>query len=165
MMVMPAKSAAVLAAMTCGAAVLFSLPPNTKQRPHKICEVPKLGAGSAVTVEGKGQYNSEGLILFDKSCTLIRRRGTRIPTAIQVTINTYKSAEVRAAFYRLDKSDSSPIHSFIVHGIVECATDMQFVFADDGKEVVAANAFGKLGLFKCRMQSARLDAIGSIGKD
>lgn len=158
-------SADLLAATVLYATVLLSSPPFDKSTPLKVCQVPKLDTQSPITVEAKGQYNSEGLILFDKSCTLIRRRGIRVPTAILVTISSYTSDIVHSAFVRLSKSDTSPVHFFRVHGVVECIADMQFVFADDGKEVVAANAFGKLGLFKCRMQGARLESIGSGGKD
>lgn len=143
---------------------LLSVVPASAEAPLDLCQVANKSSSASVLLKGVGQSTSEGLIVAGSSCPVYTLGRIKIPAAVQVTVTSFSSDQLKARFSEIQPSISSPLLRVVVRGDIKCKANLTFQLTDDRKEVVAGNGYGSLGFWKCRMDNGRIETLEVSGR-
>jgi hypothetical protein len=117
-----------------------------------VCTAAKADKSRDMTVRGTGMLSRGRAILFDYTCPLGSGNGFVLPTAVLVEEPSFAEPAIEARF-RLLKNNS--LFQALLQGHLECADPFQVQKGDDG-DIIGANGYGHLNLYRCRMRAARI---------
>jgi hypothetical protein len=114
------------------------------------------GKGVAILVRGRGQVLDDGLALASELCPIARTGYDRVPTVILVNVTSFATPEVRSRFVHAEseRGRGSPTLDVEARGTLNCRAHMRFIRS--GPDIVGANGFGILGLYRCTLNHAEL---------
>src|SRR3954447_5970320 len=115
-----------------------------------VCTATNTGKSHTVRLRGTGTIEGSA-ILFDYSCPAGTGNDFVLPSAVIVEKATFAGSVIAARFKSLTRTS---LYQAVIEGRLECAPAFKIEKADDG-DIIGANGFGPLTLYRCRMREGR----------